>query len=365
MKRILVIIFLLCVKMAVYGQLSFTFLPELYGRNADGLGSFQVMNRSIDKMPGKVIISVSEIRTNSAVLTVTTPEYIFNPGLNNFPKTVFSRSQFSFSPNGYGAIVSQTRNLPPAEYSFCYRFVPTDKTLFNEQEDCFDGEIQPLVPISLLDPEHLDTICEKRPGLSWQPPVPFSQDMRYRLILTEKKGDDLAMEDLVMKKPVLLLDNISTNRINYPTANPELKEGSTYFWQVIVYQKGLIISKSEIWEFTVKCKEEKPLTPQDSFRELKLLINGNYYIANRAIRFSFRNDYNITKLKYRIYDISKGNEEIQNVPEIRLQQGFNKVEINLTDLDLIPGQQYILKVYPFNEPALELRFVYQDNDLGL
>lgn len=365
MRRIILYIFLLCVNTVVYSQLSFTFIPEIYGRSADGLGSFQVLNRGVSKMPGRIVIVVTAIRTQSVVLTVTTPEYTFNPGINNFPRTVFSRSLFNFSTSNYGAIVSQTRNFPPAEYSFCFRYIPTDKSLFNEQEDCFDGEVQPLVPIALLDPEHLDTLCEKRPSLSWQPPVPFSQDMRYRLILTEKKGDDQGVEDLIMRKPVLLLDNISSNRINYPAANPELQEGKTYFWQVIAYQKGLIISKSEIWEFTVKCKEVKALPPGDSFRELKLLINGNYYIANRAIRFSLRNDYNITKLKYSIHDIVNGHTEIKNVPEIRLQQGFNKVEINLTDLDLVPGQQYLLKVYPFNEPVLELRFVYQDNDTGL
>jgi hypothetical protein len=214
----------------------------------------------------------------------------------------------------------------------------------------------------LLNPSHLDTICNKRPVLSWQPPLPFSSGMRFRLILTEKKAG-VGVEDLLMKTPLLLLDNISSTTINYPSVNPELKEGKTYYWQVVAYEKGLIISRSEIWEFTVQCTEVLKPGPNDSYRELKLLVNGNYYIANRVLKFSFRNDYNIQKLRYSILDISDAGKEIKHVPEIKLQSGLNKIDIELGDLDLKAGNHYILKVYPFNEPSVEIRFVYEEKDI--
>jgi hypothetical protein len=363
MKRtILILISFLSVLVTTKAQLSFYFLPELYGRSIDGLGTFQVQNLGQQNMIGQISITVKENKSGALVVTVSTPVVTFSPGLSNFSKSIFSNSAFNFSSNPYGSLTNQTRNLPPGEYTFCFHFIPKDKILFDDYENCFDGEIQPLVPIMLLNPAQMDSICTKRPVLSWQPPMPFSSTMKSRLILTEKKGDNEGVEDLLMKTPLLLLDNISTTTINYPSVNPELKEGKTYYWQVIAYEKGLVISKSEIWEFTVQCKEAIKPGPNDSYRELKLMVNGNYYIANRFLKFSFRNDYNISKLKYSILDVAKGGEEMKHLPEVKLQQGFNKIDIDISDLGLKPGNHYILKVYPFNEPPVEVRFVYKEDD---
>jgi hypothetical protein len=365
MKRIISITaFLLCFASIATSQLNFTFLPELYGRSVEGLGTFQAQNMRTEKMEGWMVITVKEITSGSVVVVINTPMVTFNPGANNFPRAIFMNSSFKFSPGSYGAIVNQTRNFPPGQYTFCFRFIPHDKTRFDEYENCFDGEIQPLVPLALLNPAHLDTICNKRPVLSWQPPLPFSASMRFRLILTEKKTSS-GVQDLLMNTPLLLLDNIASTMINYPPANPELKEGKTYYWQVVAYEKGVIVSKSEIWEFTVQCREELKPGPNDSYRELKSLVNGNYYIANRVMKFSFRNDYNVHKLSYTILDISNANKEIKHLPEINIQTGLNKIDIDLRELDLKAGSYYILKIYPFNEPPVEVRFVYKDDDTGV
>lgn len=364
MKRIAyILILILSFAGGASAQVNFTFLPELYGRHVDGLGTFQVQNAGSEKINGRVFITVTENTSGSAVVTVVTPFFVLSPGVTNFSKPVYSNSSFRFASTAHGAIAAQTRGIPPGDYTFCFTFVPQDKSRFSEHENCFDGDIQPLAPLTLLNPGHLETICNKRPVLSWQPPMPASSAMRFRLLLTEKKHDNPA-EDLLMKAPLLLLDNITSPVINYPSVNPELKEGKTYYWQVVAYEKGVIISKSEIWEFTVQCKENVKPGPNDSYRELKLLVNGNYYIANRTLKFSFRNSYNIQKLQYSIVDIAGGGKKIKHVPEVKLQQGLNKIDIDLSDLDLERGRHYVLKVYPFNEPPVEIRFIYKDEDIS-
>lgn len=362
MKKSISILLLLfvCIVLAK-AQLNFQFLPEVYGRTVDGLGSFQVQNLQAERLTGKVSISVRENRTGSLVVIITSPLVQFNPGISVFPKSTFKASAFTFSSNPYGAIASQTRNIPPGEYTFCFHYTPLDKAIYDEYENCFEAEIQPLVPLTLLNPAHLDTICQKRPVLSWQPPMPFGPGMRFRLLLTEKKGG-AGVEDLLINRPLLLLDNISSSSINYPSANPELKEGKTYYWQVLAQEKGIIISKSEIWEFTVQCNEPVKPAPNDSYRELKLLVNGNYYITNRFLKFSFRNDYGMQKLRYSILDLEKDGEAIKYVPEIKIQTGFNKIDIDLGEIGLKPGGQYVLKVFPFNEPPVEVRFIYKEDD---
>lgn len=344
-----------------YGQFMVYFQPEVYGRTIDGLGSFQVQNLTGAALRGQINITVQETVSKSSVVTITTPVTNIQPGTANFPRNVFAGSLFKFSSNAYASITNQTKNFPPGQYVFCYQFVNADKQS-DDYENCFDAEIQPLVPMTLIYPADGDKICQKRPLLTWQPPIPFNSSMRFRLLLTEKKEGE-SVENLLVNAPLLLLDNITTTSINYPSGHPDLKEGKTYCWQVIAYQNNVVMSRSEIWEFTVQCSEPGKQLPTDSYRELKLLVNGNYYIANRALKFSFRNNYNIKRLSYAMYDIGNGMKKLKDCPEVTLTPGLNKVDIDLTELELEPGKHYLLKVYPFNEPDIEVRFIYQDKDI--
>ncbi|HSC38936.1 MAG TPA: hypothetical protein VLD19_13735 [Chitinophagaceae bacterium] len=340
------------------GQVNFYFLPELYAKSVDGLGTFQVQNLTGAAITGKVVILVKENTTRSGVVTITTPVTSFGAGINNFPRTSFANAVFNFSGSRLAALINQTRNFVPGEYTICFRFINSINH-GDDYETCFDASIQPLVPINLLIPADHDHICEKRPSFSWQPPIPFQPSMRFRMLVTEKKQGE-AVENLLMNAPLILLDNISSTTVSFPSFAADLTEGKTYCWQVVVYQQGLIVSKSDIWQFTVQCKEEQAPLGGDSYRELKLLQNGNYYISSRMLKFTFRNNYNIKKLNYTILDIEKGGEKIKNLPEVPLKPGINKIDIDISDLDLVPGKHYLLKVYPFNEPEAEVRFIYQE-----
>jgi hypothetical protein len=353
---------LLIVCKTTIGQFVIYFQPEIYGRTVDGLGSFQVQNLTGAAVKGQVVITVQESVTKSSVVTITTPVTVFQQGTANFPRSVFAGSLFRFSANAYAGIANQTKNFPPGQYAFCYHFLNAEDKQADDYENCFDAEIQPLVPMALINPADGDKICQKRPVLTWQPPIPFNSSMRFRLLLTEKK-DGEAVENLLINAPLLLLDNITTTSINYPSGHPDLQEGKTYVWQVIAYQNNVVMSRSEIWEFTIQCNEPNKQLPTESYRELKLLVNGNYYIANRALKFSFRNNYGIKRLSYAIYDIADGMKKLKDCPEVSLAQGLNKVDIDLTELELEPDKHYLLKVFPFNEPDIEVRFVYQDKDI--
>lgn len=359
MKQFIITLLVLCLARAVSAQLTFYFVPDIYARNIDGLGNFQVQNLQAGNMQGRISIMVQETVTKAQVVTITTPVHTFSQGMSTFPRALFGNSVFSFGNHALAKIVNQTRTFPPGEYNICFRFVPADKLLNDEYESCFETTVQPLLPLSLILPADQDTICLKRPVLSWQPPMPYHPSMRFRLLLTEKNGKDAA-ESILKNVPLLLLDNISGTTLNYPSNYPELKEGKTYCWQVAAYQQGTIISTSEVWEFTVQCREPEKPAPADSYRELKSLVNGNYYIANRFLKFSFLNNYNITALNYSIHSLEKGGEKIKNTPVVKIRQGLNKIDIDLTELDLEPGKQYLLKVVPFNESPVEIRFTYKD-----
>jgi hypothetical protein len=357
MRIILYFIFLtLFAASSSTAQIMFHFVPEVYARNLDALSTVQVQNMSATAN-GQISITVRENSKRIDIVEITTPVFLVKQGINTIPKNVFGNSVLRFGNNPYGKIVNQTKSFPPGDYSFCFVFIPSEKGS-SESENCFDALIEPLVPMQLLLPVNQDTICLKRPVLSWQPPMPYNGSMYFRLMLTEKKQARNGTEAMLKNAPLLLLDNIRSTTLMYPVNYPELKEGTTYFWQVVAYQQGIIISTSEVWGFTVKCKEDAAVD-NDSYRELKLLVNGNYYITGQYLKFSFLNNYNIKKLQYTILDISEGGKPVKHLPEIKLMQGLNKVDIDITDIGLKQGKTYILKVFPFNEPPVEVRFIYQ------
>ncbi|WEK34070.1 MAG: hypothetical protein P0Y53_16405 [Candidatus Pseudobacter hemicellulosilyticus] len=361
MKQLFFLLLAICCRPLVpAAQVNFVFLPEIYGRSVDGLATVQVQSLHPSGIAGSVHMLVKESTSGLPVVKVITPVSFFPAGISTLPRNLFNKSSFNFFSNALSAIAGQTRNLPAGEYSFCFTFFPDSKS-GEDYENCFDGTVQPLVPLTLITPSHLDTICDKRPVLSWQPPIPFSAGMRFRLMLTEKvKGT--AIESLLTNRPLLFLDNISGVSLLYPATHPELQEGKTYCWQVIAYEKGVVVSKSEIWDFTVRCKEEVPPVPTDSYRELRLLQNGNYYISDYYLKFSFMNHYNVEKLAYEVLDLAKGMDKVKRLPDIKIRQGLNLVDIDLSDSELTPGREYLMIVRPFNEPAVRIRFVYMEEN---
>jgi len=340
-------------------QLQFSFVPDVYARKVDGLGNFQVQNLSANSYNGHVRILVQ--REKEKVVEIVTPVVNFTRGLTNFPRSSYMNSVFRFASGKSAAITNQTGSFPPGDYNICYQFIPTDKQADSEFENCFEVKIMPLLPLSLLLPYDSDTLCSTKPVLSWQPPMPYNAGMKFRLILTEKNSNG-KVETLLKEAPLVLLDNISTTTINYPANYPPLKEGKTYCWQVVAFESGLIISTSEVWVFTVQCKEIPRQKINDSYRELKQLVNGNLYIANSSLKFSLNNVYGTKKLNYTIIDLGTG-ELIKQLPEIKLQQGFNKIDIDFTDIDLTEGKTYMLRVLPFNEPVLDLKFMYSEKEI--
>src|ERR1700694_3568228 len=181
MKKIVCLLIACAWIFVAEAQISFQFLPEIYGKNVDGLSTFQIQNLFARKVPGRISITVIGNETRAGVVTVLTPVILLEPGVSTLARTNFLRSSFVFGNNAVAAIASQTRSLPPGTYSFCFHFLPADKQTYDDYENCFEASVQPLVPINLLSPAHLDTICQKRPALAWQPPLPYSSSTQFRL----------------------------------------------------------------------------------------------------------------------------------------------------------------------------------------
>lgn len=179
-------------------------------------------------------------------------------------------------------------------------------------------------------------------------------------MLTElKEGQDIA-EALSYNQPVINQANIVTNNLNYPVYLPELKQGLSYVWQVTVYTDKTILKKSEIWTFAIGCSEKPKSIDNDSYRELKDGEDGNFYITDQFLKFSFANPYKASPLQYTIMCTSDPKATIKNLPPLWAQPGLNKYEIDLSENKTIKeDREYLLSIFLPNNYQLKLRFTYR------
>jgi hypothetical protein len=354
---------LLTVSSMSLAQVSVQFSPVMGGQSLQNLALTRLTLTSTSSVRLSLTIKVTEVNGAPVVTIKTLPFYTSN-GNNQIDRNSFANGLFSFGANYYGNIVRQSGRFPEGEYECCFTeeiLDSKDPSILPSYEQCFSYQLQPLTPFLLTFPMDGDIICNKRPSFAWQPPLPLPLDSRFRLILAEVRDKQVPIESITNNEPVINQAALSANTLMFPVNIPELKEGSTYAWQVSIYSNLAIIKKSEIWTFTVRCEEDKKIPPADSYRDLKEADNGDYYIADRYLRFSFNNPYSGGKLSYSIECLSDAKNVVKSLPTLQTSSGINKYDLDLSENNSFKsGNEYLLKVYLPNNKQLRLRFIYKN-----
>jgi hypothetical protein len=217
-----------------------------------------------------------------------------------------------------------------------------------------------LTPLFLIEPYLKESICDKRPPFTWQPSLPAILGSLYRVTVAEIVNNQSATEALAYNLPLINQSNIVAPMLFYPPAAKELQEGKRYAWQVTVYKDGMILNRSEIWVFTVKCNDTPAIEKADGFRDIEDLARGNYYIANGRILFAVYNAYGETNLPYSIFCLDKPDQTFKHLPKLKLKRGNNNIIIDLLEnRSFTDGFHYILTVRLPNNTVKKLRFLYK------
>jgi hypothetical protein len=352
-----VFIWLAC---SLTAQVLIQFEPAINGQTLDGLSYVRLINSSAGTVDGALKITVKDQSGRTAVM-VQTPAFSLMPGNNSLNRAIYTRSNVTFGNSLAGNAVSRTSRFPEGEYEYCYEFIENPKasnpqTYFN----CFQYALQPLTPLLLVDPFDRSTICNIRPDLIWTPPMPVQPGMKYRVLLVEVKNKQVPAEALSTNVPIIFSGNIVNNILSFPAQSPSLTEGKTYAWQVVAYNEKTAVIQSEIWSFAVKCNERKADSTAFSYAELKTEASGNFYLADRIVRFSFNNPYGDGILEYDIRNLSDPSRKIKKLPAIKMRSGLNVIDLDLgTHPAFKNGGQYILTISNVENHELQMRFLFK------
>ena len=327
----------------------------------DGLFQVKMMNPTNSIFAATLTISVTAKGTGEVVRIVINNTYI-NPGLNTLSPSSASNAFIQFSGSELSRIIKQGNFFPEADYEYCFK-VEERKTGSNLLgQECFDYNLEPFSPLSLIEPYNSQEMCDKKPNFVWQPIFPSISGLQYQLLLAEVKQKQSPIEALFYNIPIINSRNLSFSFLPYPSLAKDLDSSKNYVWQVTAYKGNMIISRSEIWTFKIACDHEVIANPNDGYRSIEDLLMGNYYIANEKILFSMDNPYTEKELEYSIVCLTDPEMKIRKPAKIKLMRGRNNILIPLENKRIYKeGYSYIMKVKLPNGTDKSLRFIYKEN----
>ena len=354
----------LLLDIASVAQVNIIFQPALHGRNLEGIFNFQTISSSTADLTARLKITLREDRYGK-VLEATVPVIQIRKGQQQFSRAFMENMAFKYASNELASITQSTGRIPEGEYEYCYELTligSKPSGLPDFFENCFTHSLFPLTPLLLLDPDDKEKICNTKPTLVWQSPMPFDPNASYRVLLAEQKKGQLAVEALSFNLPIINVPDVKGTRLIYPSHLPELQKGLRYAWQVHYIIDGRLVQKSDIWTFSIECDEKQDSAEnEESYRILKAFFNGDYYVAKQQLKFAINNDYGEGLLSYSVYALKEPDNKIKGLPSLRLQNGLNKYAIDLKEHGgFKSGEHYQLEVVLADRRKYYLRFTYKD-----
>jgi hypothetical protein len=358
-----VFLLLLICSTGLRAQVIIQFMPSLHGQSIDGLSYATIQNTSGNRLNGELTIRIKD-QQGKSVVSVVVPPFLISQGVTTINRIAFSKSRFYFGSTAASRILNQTQRLPEGEYEYCFELNTTIEKSTQPggyYENCFTNVIAPPSPLLLIDPADGDEICNKRPNFSWQAPVPYRADSRYRLLLVQLQKNQQPIEAITNNIPIVHQSNLTSSLLLYPPNAPALKEGERYVWQVIAYSGTTIITRSEIWTFKIACDKNEEKPDGDTYRQVTTVDDGSYFVTGNTLRFSFENFYQAGDLQYSIRSLAEPDKEVKRLPVLKTRTGLNKLELDLEKMKSIKkGQQYLLTIISGDGRKYLLRFVYAD-----
>lgn len=364
LKNIIPVLFLLLMcSTGLRAQVIIQFMPSLHGQTIDGLSYATIQNTSGNRLNGELTIRIKD-QQGKSVVSVVVPNFLINLGVTTINRQAFSKSRFYFGNTTASRILNQTQRLPEGEYEYCFELNTTIEKSTQPggyYENCFTHAIAPASPLLLIDPVDGDETCNKRPTFTWQAPIPYRTEGRYRLILVQLQKGQQPIEAITNNIPIVHQSNLSSSLLLYPPNAPDLKEGERYAWQVIAYTGATIITRSEIWTFKVACDKNEEKPDGETYRQVTTIDDGSYFVTGSTLRFSFENFYQAGDLQYSIRSLAAPDSDVKRLPVLKIRTGLNKLELDLGKIKSIKkGQQYLLTVTSGDGRKYILRFVYED-----
>lgn len=308
---------------------------------------------------------------NEIILKVRTQPFTLKKGMNSLSGYNLQFSSVEYSNSNQATYVKSVHTLPSGKFNACYLL----NLLSNEPGDeyCIDLESDISSFLTLISPMDKDTVDTPNPMLVWTHSEPFNllaQGEYFRILITELMNEQNAESGVTYNTPTYMKNYVTSHQLLYPYDAKELEPGKHYGWQVQKLSNGVIVNKSEAWEFV--CKPELKIT-ENKYAVLKKKLDAGYYTAfNNKVFFKFDEEYNSQTMKCKIYNekheiikpVFKNEDLVVNRKNMEYENalvklcGYNRYEIDLDVVNIQKGM-YTLEVANEKNELYLLKFYVQ------
>ncbi len=266
------------------------------------------------------------------------------------------------------------KNLPDGNYRICVKLTLYDPVgvILQQSQDCIFHTIAHPGFIILNYPIDGDTIPSSSFQFMWtHSTADFGYIFtHYELIMAEVLDHQRPEEALMTNPPVHKQKFVYNPYYQYPTFERSLDTGKTYSWQVFAYGniyttsknswgavvfpeeyqgKRLLLATSNIEHFVIgdrQSTEKKQVVKKNSPSYYIVLDKsqpnvGLTYFEN-SVQVSLKNPYADRNLSYTIWN--ERNVQIGKHQLIPVKKGKNKLDIDLTELNLESKHYYLMEL---------------------
>lgn len=353
-----------------YGQLSVMLIEptELSGKVQ--LWNMVLTNIQSQPITLKIELLASENSNGQPVFMATTRSIILPAnGNQQISANQLDPIQYTSLNSNYRIDPGPAGLIPPGSFNLCYHFqILQNGDAIRTTEECRAVNVPVLSPPLLISPENQSIVDGINPTFSWLPPSPVQlfNNLSYNFKIVEVLPGQSNTDAIQQNAPVYSSFNIFSQNLVYGPSLPSLQIDKQYVWQVTALNNLSEVSKSEIWNFSLKHTSHKATILDINSTYLKLSkaeSDAGKGIFQSKIRIAYINETSDTVWNILVKDLSSLNSGFVIHPLQSLQPGQNLMEYDASnDLRFIDGHEYLLQIPNSRNELWQIKFIYRKSD---
>ena len=323
--------------------------------------------QSIGGSSSNTVLVKGSIRyRNSPINLSYSFRYTLKSGMNTISADL-AHPTWQFSTSALRELFFNYKLLPEGTYEYCVTVAPVsalgevsslsfDECLYHRSDDVF--------LINLLEPENKAKLHEYNPMLSWIANYSFSNELTYRIKVSEIKQGQNPSNAVMRNQPVYDENNLMQNSIVYPIYAKPLVKDQPYAWTVDAYFKGILLGGSETWQFIILDDSVIQSPPASrSFVDIRR-ENGKqklYAIGQLKLKYQLEK-YKNDSLTLHLFD-DKNQEIKMKQSKLAAQYGDNRYVLDfIEDAPLKHMREYNLLIQSKSGERFTIPFEYLNPD---
>ena len=266
---------------------------------------------------------------NEKLLHITSLPFEIKPGLNASNQTKIFLSVTEYGSSNQAAYLRTHHMLPSGAFKYCAKL--TEQNGEGMDEYCQDVESINTSFLMLVSPYDKDTVDTKNPLLMWNHSESFNllaQGEYFRMIVVELNDEQGADAGVTANIPLIMKDYLSTHQLQYPLDAPKLQDGKRYGWQVLKMSNGMVIQKTEAWEFRLR---DIPTTMEYKYAVMKRNLDGGFHtVEGGMLYFRYEENYVGGELDAKIYNSKREVIQPEANVDLKGEENSNKEGVKRT-----------------------------------